>query len=143
MLKRIRDLFTRSDVPCAELDMLRGERDGYKNAYETLNAEIGQLRMLIASGRPSAAKQTADGNAYTPVFYYDGLWTDPAIIHNHDFMRDERYLSALRAAEAALVYDHKMYWRLHVSLWCAQQSATLSGDFVECGVWRGFTLPRS
>jgi hypothetical protein len=121
----------------AELGALRQERDGYKNAYETLNAEIGQLRMKLESGRPPQLEPATNG-VYTPVFHYDGLWTDPAIIHNHDFMRDERYISALRAGEKALEHDHKMFWRLHVALWCAQRAATLAGDFVECGVWRGF-----
>lgn len=37
--------------------------------------------------------------AYTPLFAYDGLLTDPKVIHNHDFMRDPRYLKALRAGE--------------------------------------------
>ena len=75
---------------------------------------------------------------YTPVYDYDGLRTDPAVIHNHDFMRDERYVQAMRAGAEALGHDHKMYWRLHVALWAASRASRLPGDFVECGVWRGF-----
>jgi hypothetical protein len=28
---------------------------------------------------------------YKPEYNYDGLSTDPEVIHNHDFMLDERY----------------------------------------------------
>lgn len=78
------------------------------------------------------------GEIYTDIYNYDGLMTDPKIIHNHDFMRDPRYIRAYKLGEAALGHDHKMFWRLHVALWCASQAAKLPGDFVECGVWRGF-----
>jgi len=92
---------------------------------------------------PPASDATANTPAnnselYTPVFNYDGLMTDPRVIHNHDFMRDPRYVRSYRLGEAALGHDHKMFWRLHVALWCASQAAKLPGDFVECGVWRGF-----
>lgn len=120
------------------ISRLRRERDGYKQAYEELNAEIGRLRMTIRDGRPRDSEASTDGGIYTPTFYYDGLWTDPQIIHNHDFMRDPRYVAAFHAGYEALGHDHKMFWRLHVALWCAQQACKISGDFVECGVWRGF-----
>ncbi len=75
---------------------------------------------------------------HTPLFSYDGLMSDPKVIYNHDFMLDPRYVKAARAGENALEHDHKMYWRLHVALWCASMAARLPGDFVECGVWRGY-----
>jgi hypothetical protein len=75
---------------------------------------------------------------YAPVFHHDGLWTDPAVIHNHDFMRDPDYVKAYEAGTAALGHEHRMYWRLHVALWCANHASKLPGDFAECGVWRGF-----
>lgn len=118
------------------LSAMTGERDGYKQAYETLNAEIGQLR--ANAGRPPSLPAAPKGEIYTDVFHYDGLWTDPQIIHNHDFMRDPRYVAAFQAGEDSLGLDHKMFWRLHVALWCASQASKLRGDFVECGVWRGF-----
>ncbi len=121
-----------------EANSLRGERDGYKNAYEVVSTELGQIKANAALGRPPVPVPPSDGTTYTPVFYYDGLWTDPQIIHNHDLMRDPKYLTALKAGEAALGHDHKMFWRLHVALWCAKRASSLPGDFVECGVWRGF-----
>jgi hypothetical protein len=80
----------------------------------------------------------ASSGIYTAVYDYDGLRTDPAVIHNHDFMRDQHYIKAMAAGAEALGHDHKMYWRLHVALWAASQASHLAGDFVECGVWRGF-----
>lgn len=75
---------------------------------------------------------------YTPVFYYDGLMNNPKVIHNHDFMKNPRYVHAYQKGYDILQHDHKQFWRLHVALWCAAQAARLSGHFVECGVWRGF-----
>ncbi|MGV8996192.1 MAG: TylF/MycF/NovP-related O-methyltransferase [Parvibaculaceae bacterium] len=127
-----------SETP--EADRLRemtGERDGYKNAYEVTSAELGRLK-AYGSNKPSLPETPEAGRVYTPAFHYDGLWTDPAVIHNHDFMRDPRYIAAFQAGETALGLDHKMYWRLHVALWCAGQASRINGDFVECGVWRGF-----
>jgi hypothetical protein len=80
----------------------------------------------------------AAGELYTPVYNYDGLRNDPKIIHNHDFMRDPRFMRAYRRAvsSAGVEYQH-YYWRVHVALWCASLGLSLEGDFVECGVYRG------
>jgi Macrocin-O-methyltransferase (TylF) len=85
--------------------------------------------------RPKSEPSSA---IYTPVYDYDGLRTDPAVIHNHDFMLDARYVKAMRAGARALGHDYKMYWRLHVALSAASRASRLPGDFVECGVCRGF-----
>lgn len=58
-------------------------------------------------------------------------------IHNHDFMSDPAFVRAYqRGVEAAS--DHHWHWRVHVGLWAARLAARLPGDFVECGVNRGF-----
>jgi hypothetical protein len=94
---------------------------------------------VMQAARESVRPKSEPSSAiYTPVYDYDGLRTDPAVIHNHDFMRDARYVKAMRARAQALGHDYKMYWRLHVALWAASPASRLSGDFVECGVWRGF-----
>jgi hypothetical protein len=63
----------------------------------------------------------------------DGLWS----IHNHDFMSDPIFRKAyMRGCRAAS--DYKWHWRVHIGLWAAWTASKLDGDFVECGVNRGF-----
>lgn len=114
----------------AELDNLR------RLTGTSISGQSGNLLDLLYQPVPSP--QRPKEGLYTPIFSYDGLINDPKVIHNHDFMRDPRYVRAYEVAEKALGYDHKMFWRLHVALWCASQAQKLPGDFVECGVWRGF-----
>lgn len=96
---------------------------------------FGKLEEPLAQTRAGGAQF---GTLYSPEFDYDGLRTDPKVIHNHDFMKDERYVAAFQAGHMALGLDHPMYWRLHVALFFARRGLALEGDFVECGVWRGF-----
>jgi hypothetical protein len=70
------------------------------------------------------------------VYAQDGLIT----VHNHDWMRDPAFERAYARGVRALD-EHKDYcwhWRVHVGLWAAMAAAKLDGDFVECGVNRGF-----
>ena len=68
-----------------------------------------------------------------PTFREDGL----ATIHNCDFLRDARFLRALEAARSHEV-GVSIRWRMHVTQWAGQHAMQLDGDFVECGVNRGF-----
>ncbi len=69
----------------------------------------------------------------TTVYEQDGLRS----IHNHSFMQNPRFQAAYaRGAKAAS--DYAWHWRVHVALWAAESAARLGGDFVECGVNRGF-----
>lgn len=68
------------------------------------------------------------------VYNQDGLTT----IHNHEFMRDAAFVKAYSRGVKAGGYDYHMHWRIHVALWVASCARRLDGDFVECGVNRGF-----
>jgi hypothetical protein len=69
----------------------------------------------------------------TGFYNQDGLWT----MHNHEFMDDDEFKTAYsRGCQAAA--DYHWHWRVHIGLWAAYSASLLDGDFVECGVNRGF-----
>jgi hypothetical protein len=53
-------------------------------------------------------------------------------------MDDARFVAAYERGIAAAGQDYRWHWRVHVGLWAARTAARLPGDFVECGVNRGF-----
>jgi len=63
----------------------------------------------------------------------DSLYT----IHNHDFMKDPKFIAAYQRGMQAQGEDAKIDWRVHVALWVAENCNRLEGDFVECGVNKG------
>lgn len=68
------------------------------------------------------------------VFEHDGLQSK----HNHEFMQDPSFTKAYDRGCKAAGQDYKWYWRVHIGLWAASTAVKLGGDFVECGVNRGF-----
>jgi hypothetical protein len=75
--------------------------------------------------------------ALTPGAYaQDGLLS----IHSHVFMQDPRFNAAyargVKAIGGADLY--RFHWRVHIALWAASIGSRLDGDFVECGVNKGF-----
>lgn len=68
------------------------------------------------------------------LFDHDGLQS----VHNHDFMIDSRFAAAYDRGVRAAGSDYKWFWRVHLGLWAANTAIKLQGDFVECGVNRGF-----
>ena len=59
-------------------------------------------------------------------------------VHNHEFMGERRFADAYKRGVAATGTDYQWHWRVHIGLWAAQTAARLPGDFVECGVNKGF-----
>ena len=57
---------------------------------------------------------------------------------NTGFLEDPRFMGAF-AAEARDDQERSLLWRLHVLVWCAEGALRREGDFVECGVFRGFS----
>lgn len=53
------------------------------------------------------------------------------------FMDDEQFVKTLNELAKAPIY-REMAWRVHTLIWAAKQAMSLPGDFVECGVFRGF-----
>ncbi len=58
--------------------------------------------------------------------------------HNHDFMESPRFCRAYNRGVRTCGQDYKWHWRVHVALWVASRASKLDGDFVECGVNKGF-----
>lgn len=69
------------------------------------------------------------------IYDEDGLQS----VHNHDFMTDPSFIEAYqRGIKASCGVDSRFHWRVHVVLWVAYCASKLKGDFVECGVNKGF-----
>jgi hypothetical protein len=70
----------------------------------------------------------------TGSYYEDGLLS----IHDHGFVDDPRFLRAYARGVQSAGADYHWRWRVHVGLWAAAVALDREGDFVECGVNRGF-----
>jgi len=57
---------------------------------------------------------------------------------NHEFIEEPGFAKAYARGMQATGYDYNLRWRAHVALWAAASAAKLPGDFVECGVNKGF-----
>lgn len=67
-------------------------------------------------------------------YFRDGLLTT----HDASFRRDQRFREAFRlACKTGSFGTWKPEWRTYVFCWAAARSMALSGDLVECGVYRG------
>lgn len=99
-----------------------------------LEYTIGQRLRIMIARIPGA--RTLYGTLrllFAPTFREDGLSTS----HNCDFVKDPQFLLAYEAAQ-----KHEsgvnIRWRMHVTQWAGSHAMQLDGDFVECGVNRGF-----
>ena len=109
----------------------------FKNKPLTWNAG---LATALAKNKgeniaPAALAASADfSHAEGHVYDQDGLRS----IHNHEFMDDPVFRRAYERGVRAAGDDYRWHWRVHIGLWAAACAARLKGDFVECGVNRGF-----
>jgi hypothetical protein len=79
------------------------------------------------------ANAANEASADVPVYDQDGLRS----VHNHDFMKDPLFARAYHRGCMA-DSDYRIHWRIHIGIWAAVTASKLEGDFVECGVNRGF-----
>src|SRR5579871_4923302 len=60
-------------------------------------------------------------------------------VQNHEFIEEPRFARAFaRGIQAGGTEYNFLRWRAHVLLWAAASASKLPGDFVECGVNKGF-----
>lgn len=55
------------------------------------------------------------------------------------FLEGKDFRAAM-AQHALTDQEKSLGWRVHTLLWAAQQALHVEGDFVECGVWKGFSF---
>jgi len=69
-----------------------------------------------------------------PTYSEDGLITD----HNCDFIRERRFAEAYGLVIGQGLTGGGSRWRAYVACWVANWCKMLDGDFVECGVNKGY-----
>jgi hypothetical protein len=96
-----------------------------------MNIKDAIRRVMESSGYTvHKLKLSATDSAYNQ----DGLYS----AHNHEFMLDPAFCKAYERGVRATKNDYRWQWRVHVGLWAAYAASQLKGDFIECGVNRGF-----
>lgn len=58
---------------------------------------------------------------------------------NQTFLKDEAFLQAFKD-NAHTEQEKSLVWRLHTLAWAARHCQHIAGDFVECGVYKGFSM---
>ncbi|NRB00365.1 MAG: class I SAM-dependent methyltransferase [Rhodobacteraceae bacterium] len=77
----------------------------------------------------------AENRRYKPSYAQDGLVT----IHDASFKETPQFRKAYdRGLAANGGFDYNWHWRVHTGLWAARNALNVPGDFIECGVNRGF-----
>lgn len=122
--KRLPADFNPDDYLFMNPDVRKAGADPVRHFLDHGRAEGRPYKRVGASLRPKLDSP----------YDFDGLQTS----HNHDFMGDARFKGAYARGVQATGSDYQIYWRLHIALWAARTSAHVPGDFVECGVNKGF-----
>lgn len=59
--------------------------------------------------------------------------------HYPDFIEDKHFINCYNSAvKIGLAVSDKIRWRAHTLCWAGKAAKNLEGDFVECGVAKGF-----
>lgn len=87
------------------------------------------------AARLSAAVQSIRDLYPTSTFATDNLIT---VAKTLGFLNDPRLTDAVSAV-AESDQERSLVWRLHVLTWAASRALPVPGEFVECGVLRGFS----
>ena len=59
-------------------------------------------------------------------------------VQNHEFIDEPAFARAYARGIQAAGPEYNLRWRAHVVLWAAASASKLPGDFLECGVNKGF-----
>lgn len=72
--------------------------------------------------------------------YKDEFYCNDMIIclmRNLSFRHDPKFIKSFFDS-ATSQQEHSLIWRLHTLTWAAKNALNVEGDFVECGVFKGF-----
>src|SRR3989344_3487342 len=75
------------------------------------------------------------------IFLYHGTtYNSDLLISSHtcNFLKNPKFQESKKISLVKTGYEGEIDWRLHTALFFAKYCSTLEGDFVECGVDRGF-----
>lgn len=72
---------------------------------------------------------------YKGQFYFNDMLI--TMCRNLSFRHDQKFISCFYDA-VANKQEHSLIWRLHTLAWAAKNALYADGDFVECGVFKGF-----
>lgn len=75
-------------------------------------------------------------NCFKKVYAADNLIT---FNRNLTFIKDPNFSTSFRA-NARTKQEDSLKWRVHTLCWAASHCLNLPGDFVECGVYLGFSM---
>jgi len=62
-----------------------------------------------------------------------------ALNRNLTFLKDEAFVKAMEK-NVRTQQEKSLLWRIHTLAWAANHALNMEGDFVECGVWHGFSM---
>ncbi|KAA1251986.1 class I SAM-dependent methyltransferase [Mycobacterium simiae] len=95
--------------------------------FREVQQAIGWKRAKLRLGLHAVLSRT---------YAQDGLVS----VHTHAFMQDPAFVRAYARGVKAIggTDDYRIHWRAHIALWVASIASRLDGDFVECGVNKGF-----
>jgi O-methyltransferase len=94
-------------------------------------------------GNFSGEKKSAFSNSletfnacFSRVYAADNLIT---FNRNLTFTQDDKFNTSFEH-NAVTKQEHSLKWRIHTLCWAASHCLSLEGDFVECGVYLGFSM---
>lgn len=93
----------------------------------------------IPKGREKDFKHALD--TITEVYSGDVYYSDMLITvgRNLSFKHDQKFMSCFHKA-VTNNQEMSLLWRTHTLAWAAKNALHIEGDFVECGVFKGFCM---
>ena len=114
------------------------ERNIVKKIVREIKRPFAQMSSCFGGSPKNRVCNTflSDELITSQAFCSDGLATS----HNCDFLTELRFIQAHEAGKATTpeLANYDFRWRQRIVLWAAEHASKLEGDFVECGVFKGY-----